>query len=71
AHLVLLGPCHASVTLQEGRYHQIKRMFHRLDGIRLRSLHRDRIGSIQLPKDLLPGHFRHLNPNETSSPLEI
>jgi len=62
--LVLLAPCHASVTLEEGRYHQIKRMFHRLDGIRLLSLHRDRIGAIALPDDLAPGEWRALTPKE-------
>jgi pseudouridine synthase len=53
-------PQRARVTLHEGRYHQIKRMFHRLDGIKLRSLHRDRIGPLSLPVDLPPGRWRPL-----------
>jgi 16S rRNA pseudouridine516 synthase len=60
ALLEILEPQRARVTLQEGRYHQIKRMFHRLDGIRLRSLHRDRIGPLSLPEDLKPGQWRQL-----------
>jgi 16S rRNA pseudouridine516 synthase len=60
ALLEILEPQRARVTLQEGRYHQIKRMFHRLDGIRLRSLHRDRIGPLSLPEDLKPGQWRPL-----------
>jgi len=58
AVLDLLGPCSARVILREGRYHQIKRMFHRLDGIRLVSLHRERIGPYILPDDLSPGQWR-------------
>lgn len=68
ATLVIHGPCHAGVTLEEGRYHQIKRMFHRLDGIRLVSLHRDRIGSIALPHDLAAGDWRPLTAAEIQSP---
>lgn len=68
ARLEILAPCRASVTLEEGRYHQIKRMFHRLDGIRLVSLHRDRIGDITLPRELEPGGWRPLSPSEIASP---
>ena len=60
ALLEILEPQRARVTLHEGRYHQIKRMFHRLDGIRLRSLHRDRIGPLSLPEGLKPGQWRPL-----------
>lgn len=60
ARLEILEPQRARVTLHEGRYHQIKRMFHRLDGIKLRSLHRDRIGPLSLPVDLPPGQWRPL-----------
>lgn len=58
ARLELLDECLARVTLVEGRYHQIKRMFHRLDGIRLTSLHREQIGPHRLPEDLAPGQWR-------------
>jgi 16S rRNA pseudouridine516 synthase len=67
ATLEILAPTCARVTLHEGRYHQIKRMFHRVDGIRLRSLHRERIGPITLPDDLAPGAWRPLSPMEVSS----
>ena len=66
AELQILDPCRALVILREGRYHQIKRMFHRLDGIRLRSLHREQIGDLRLPDDLAPGQWRHLTPSEVS-----
>lgn len=58
AGLERLGERLARVTLREGRYHQIKRMFHRLGGTRLLSLHRERIGPFSLPADLAPGEWR-------------
>lgn len=67
AKLEILGEREARVTLHEGRYHQIKRMFHRIDGIRLVSLHRIRIGEIALPENLDFGEFRALTEPEISS----
>lgn len=67
ARLEILAPDRARVILHEGRYHQIKRMFHRLDGIRLRSLHRERIGPLRLPDDLPPGHWRPLDAAELAA----
>ncbi len=60
ADLEILGRCEARVILREGRYHQIKRMFHRIDGIRLRGLHRVRIGEYRLPGDWEPGHWKEI-----------
>lgn len=60
ALLEILEPRFARVTLSEGRYHQIKRMFHRIDGIRLTSLHRIRVGPYELPADLAPGAWREI-----------
>ena len=62
ARLEINGECLARVTLQEGRYHQIKRMFHRIDGLRLLSLHRESIGPYRLPGDLAPGEWRPVDP---------
>jgi 16S rRNA pseudouridine516 synthase len=64
--LVLLGERRARLTLHEGRYHQIKRMFHRV-GNRVVSLHRERIGDILLPPDLAPGMWRPLTHEEIQS----
>ena len=63
AELVLLGTNQARLTLHEGRYHQVKRMFHRV-GNRVISLHRESIGSLVLPADLPPGDWRALSPLE-------
>ena len=64
ANLEILNAHLARVTIHEGRYHQIKRMFHRVDGIRLKSLHRESIGRIQLPQDLDSGAWRELRADE-------
>ena len=62
--LVILDERSARLTLHEGRYHQVKRMFHRV-GNRVRSLHRESIGAITLPADLPPGAWRALTDRET------
>lgn len=59
AVLVLLTAHTARLTLHEGRYHQVKRMFHRL-GNQVTALHRESIGDIVLPPDLAPGAWRPL-----------
>ncbi|MEQ1576310.1 MAG: pseudouridine synthase [Hyphomicrobium sp.] len=51
------------VTLTEGRYHQVRRMFASL-GNHVVSLHRDRVGGMDLPDQLLPGQYRILSPAE-------
>jgi len=61
AQLKILSPTTARVTLHEGRYRQIRRMFHRV-GCRVTALHRERIGDYHLPDNLLPGEWRHLVP---------
>ncbi|HSH12612.1 MAG TPA: 16S rRNA pseudouridine(516) synthase [Desulfurivibrionaceae bacterium] len=59
AELELLGPSLAQVTIYEGRYHQIKRMFQAV-GNRVTSLHREQMGPITLDIDLAPGGYRPL-----------
>lgn len=66
AELVIVGEREARVTLWEGRYHQIKRMFHRV-GNRVCSLHRESIGALVLPTELVPGDWRHLTSVEVAS----
>ena len=63
AELAILGERLARLTLHEGRYHQIKRMFHRA-GNRVTALHRESIGAILLPENLAPGAWRALTPAE-------
>lgn len=49
----------ATLTLHEGRFHQVKRMFATL-GAEVVALHRDRIGAYDLPGELAPGDHVHL-----------
>ena len=51
---------HCAVTLTEGRYHQVRRMFAAL-GNHVEALHRDRVGGLELPGDLPAGEFRILD----------
>lgn len=63
ARLEILGERRARLELHEGRYHQIKRMFHRT-GNRVVGLHRESIGRLALPPDLAPGQWRLLSAEE-------
>ena len=47
----------AWLTVTEGRYHQVRRMFAAV-GNHVEALHRDRIGALDLPADLEPGARR-------------
>ena len=61
-----LGEREARVTIYEGRYHQIKRMFHAV-GNRVTALHRERMGEIELDWRLGPGDYRPLTGDEIAS----
>lgn len=63
AQLEIIEERLARLTLYEGRYHQIKRMFHRVQN-RVVSLHREQIGGLQLPPNLAPGQWRPLTHDE-------
>jgi 16S rRNA pseudouridine516 synthase len=52
-----LSPTLAHLTITEGRYHQVRRMFAAV-GNHVQALHRDRIGGLDLPDDLEPGAWR-------------
>jgi 16S rRNA pseudouridine516 synthase len=47
----------AHLTIDEGRYHQVRRMFAAV-GNHVLQLHRDKIGALTLPDDLEPGAYR-------------
>ncbi len=63
AQLEIIEDRRARITLYEGRYHQIKRMFYRIQN-RVVSLHREQIGGLRLPPDLAPGNWRPLTHDE-------
>ncbi|USD64169.1 16S rRNA pseudouridine(516) synthase RsuA [Vibrio sp. SCSIO 43136] len=54
------------LTITEGKYHQVKRMFAAL-GNKVEALHRERIGAIELDEDLEPGEYRYLTQEEIDS----
>ncbi len=59
----------AFVTLTEGRYHQVRRMFAAV-GNHVTALHRDRVGGLALPADLPAGEFRILSEAELAMVLQ-
>ncbi len=63
ATLEVLAECEALLTITEGRYHQVRRMF-AATGNHVNALHRDRIGGLELPDDLKAGELRVLRAEE-------
>ena len=54
------------LTLTEGKYHQVKRMFAAV-GNRVVNLHREQIGQLKLEDTLAVGQWRFLTAQEVSS----
>ncbi len=52
-----LGPTTARLTITEGRYHQVRRMFAAV-GNHVEALHREGIGGYDLPPELAPGQWK-------------
>ena len=63
AALEPLSPMVCNVVITEGRYHQVRRMF-AAAGNHVVALHRDRLGGLELPHDLLDGEYRLLAEDE-------
>ncbi|RYJ62039.1 pseudouridine synthase [Pseudomonas songnenensis] len=63
AELVILGSTKARLTLHEGRYHQVKRMFGRFNN-KVTALHRESMGPLMLDPALEPGRYRSLTDHE-------
>ncbi len=61
AVLEVLSPTEARLTVTEGRYHMVRRMFAAV-GNHVEGLHRERVGGLALPDDLAPGEWRLLDP---------
>ena len=66
AKLEVLAENRARVTVQEGKYHQVKRMFG-ARGKPVVALHRASFGPLQLDETLCPGQFRELTGEETAA----
>lgn len=65
AQLDIIHEQAARLSLSEGRYHQVKRMF-AYAGNHVELLHRERIGSIVLDENLEPGEYRPLTEQEVA-----
>ncbi|NBA97985.1 16S rRNA pseudouridine(516) synthase [Pseudomonas sp. R5(2019)] len=63
AELTILGPREARLSIVEGRYHQVKRMFGFFNNKVLR-LHREQMGALVLDNTLAPGEYRPLTAEE-------
>jgi 16S rRNA pseudouridine516 synthase len=66
AELTILSSHQARLSICEGKYHQVKRMFAAI-GNHVVGLHRERIGAISLDVDLPLGKFRPLTSDEIAS----
>jgi 16S rRNA pseudouridine516 synthase len=66
AELVILNSHSALLTLHEGRYHQVKRMFGHFQN-KVIGLHRLSIGAIELDPQLAPGQYRALSAAEIAN----
>ncbi|RZJ42551.1 MAG: pseudouridine synthase [Brevundimonas sp.] len=57
AVLEVLSPTEVRLTVTEGRYHMVRRMFAAV-GNHVEALHRERFGALTIPDDLPPGQWR-------------
>jgi 16S rRNA pseudouridine516 synthase len=64
ATLEIISPKEVLLTITEGKYHQVKRMFAAV-GNRVLTLHREKIGEVQL--DVEEGQWRFLTKDEVNS----
>ena len=66
AHIDMIDDISLHITIHEGRYHQIKRMFESV-GNKVVFLKRISMGTLNLDSSLEPGKYRELTPEELSS----
>lgn len=65
AELKMIDPKRALITVTEGRYHQVRRMFAAI-GNRVVRLHRTQIGGLKLPDTLDESSWKNLSPRDIS-----
>lgn len=63
AALEAISETEALLTVTEGRYHQVRRMF-AATGNHVEALHRERLGGLVLPDGMAPGTWRLLTADE-------
>lgn len=70
AQLQRLSPREVLLTIHEGRYHQVRRMFAAL-GNHVEKLHRESMGGMELPADLAEGEYRRLTEAEIAQAIAV
>ena len=65
ATMHVVDDLHVVLSIAEGKYHQVKRMFAAL-GNHVESLHRTQVGGITLDENLEPGEYRALTEQEVA-----
>ena len=63
AELEVVSETEALLSVTEGRYHQVRRMFAAV-GNHVEALHRERLGGLSLPEGMAPGQWRLLSEDE-------
>ena len=63
ADLKVVSETEALLSVTEGRYHQVRRMF-AATGNHVEDLHRERLGGLSLPHDMAPGQWTLLRDDE-------
>lgn len=66
ADLERISDTEVLLSISEGKYHQVKRMFAAVDN-KVLQLHREQIGEIALDPDLMEGEWRELSADEVAS----
>lgn len=66
AQVEALDERHCLITLTEGRYHQVKRMFAAV-GNRVEAIHRISVGQVRLDGEMAPGAWRFLSEAEVAT----
>lgn len=65
AELEVVSQTEALLSVTEGRYHQVRRMF-AATGNHVEALHRERLGGLSLPDGMAPGEWKLLSAEEIS-----
>jgi 16S rRNA pseudouridine516 synthase len=63
AELEIISDTEALLSVTEGRYHQVRRMF-AATGNHVEDLHREAMGGLSLPADMAPGQWKLLSDEE-------
>jgi len=63
AELEVVSRTEAMLSVTEGRYHQVRRMF-AATGNHVEELRRERLGGLSLPKSMVPGQWKLLSEEE-------